>query len=132
MPEFREKPTGNVKQGSGGVIDVVTDIDGLKYSQDYLKTMYIKKIQSCIVDYEWFVSVGVSPEQARFVLPQGILTEWVWTGSLLAFARFYNLRTDPHAQKEIQDLAKMVGEIIEPLYPVSWQALTRQSETYNG
>ena len=125
VPEFREKPTGNVKQGSGDVIEVVTDIDGLKYSQDYLKTMYIKKIQSCIVDYEWLVSVGVSPEQARFVLPQGVMTEWVSTGSLYAWARFYNLRTDPHAQKEIQDLAKRVGEIIEPLYPVSWQALTR-------
>ena len=32
---------------------------------------------------------------------------------------------DPHAQKEIQDLAYMVGDIIEPLYPVSWAALTR-------
>lgn len=125
VPEFREAPKGNVKQGSGDVIDEVTDIDGLKYNQDYLQTMYVKKIQSCIVDYEWLVSVGVSPEQARFVLPQGVLTEWVSTGSLYAWARFYNQRTDPHAQKEIQDLAKMVGEIIEPLYPHSWKALVR-------
>jgi thymidylate synthase (FAD) len=48
---------------------------------------------------------------------------WIWTGSLAAFARFYNQRVDPHAQKEIQDLAKEVGEIIEPLFPVSWNAL---------
>ena len=78
--------------------------------------------------YEAMIKADISPEQARFVLPQGVETNWVWTGSLYAWARFYNLRTDPHAQKEIQDLAKMVGEIIEPLYPVSWQALTRQSE----
>lgn len=125
VPEFREAPKGNVKQGSGDVIVEVTDIDGLKYNQDYLQTMYVKKIQSCIVDYEWLVSVGVSPEQARFVLPQGVMTEWVWTGSLYAWARFYNQRTDLHAQKEIQDLAKLVGEIIEPLYPHSWEALVR-------
>ena len=74
--------------------------------------------------YKAMIKADISPEQARFVLPQGVMTEWVWTGSLLAFARFYNLRTDTHAQKEIQDLAHMVGEIIEPLYPVSWNALT--------
>lgn len=79
----------------------------------------------CLKFYEHLIELGVAPEQARFVLPQGVLTEWVSTGSLYAWARFYNLRTDPHAQKEIQDLAKMVGEIIEPLYPHSWKALTR-------
>ena len=78
------------------------------------------------------IEQGVSPEQARFILPQGVMTEWVWTGSLLAFARFYKLRTGITAQKEIQELATMVGKIIEPLYPVSWQALTRQSENSNG
>ena len=48
---------------------------------------------------------------------------WIWTGSLSAFSRFYNLRIDSHAQKEIQDLAKEVGDIIEPLFPVAWSKL---------
>lgn len=39
--------------------------------------------------------------------------------------------SDPHAQKEIQDLAKMVGDIIAPLYPISWKALTNQLEETN-
>ena len=74
-------------------------------------------------EYEEMIAQGVAPEVARFILPQGVETNWVWTGSLYAWARFYNQRTDPHAQKEIQDLAKMVGEIIKPLYPHSWKAL---------
>lgn len=81
--------------------------------------------------YEAMINADISPEQARFILPQGVMTEWIWTGSLLAFARFYNLRTDPRAQKEIQILAKMVGDIIEPLYPVSWHALTNKEDTEN-
>ena len=123
IPEFRTKPTGTIKQGSGDAIDTVTDIDGLKYDQEYLQSMYTQRVQSCINEYEWLISVGVAPEQARFVLPQGVMTEWVSTGSLYAWARLYNLRTDSHAQKEIQDLTKMIGNIIEPLYPVSWLAL---------
>ena len=67
----------------------------------------------------------VCPEQARFVLPQGVEVNWVWTGSLYAYANFYNQRSDPHSQKEIQDLAEQVNQIIAPLFPVSWSALTQ-------
>ena len=71
------------------------------------------------------ILVGICPEQARFTLPQGCEVNWVWTGSLYAFANFYNQRSDSHAQKEIQDLAEEVNKIIAPLYPVSWTALTQ-------
>ena len=54
--------------------------------------------------YEEYIELGVAPEQARFILPQGCQVNWIWTGSLAAFARFYNLRTDSHAQVEIQRL----------------------------
>ena len=120
LPTFRTKPDGNIKQGSGDTHERLAE-----WQREYTKLCC-----EAIALYDRMIRDNVSPEQARFVLLQGTMTEWVWTGSLLAFARFYNLRTDPHAQKEIQDLAKMVGEIIEPLYPVSWQALTRQSENH--
>ena len=122
LPTFRTAPDGNVKQGSGGEHD----------ENELLQEVYQSVTQECLETYESMIKNGVAAEQARFVLPQGVLTEWVSTGSLYAWARFYNQRTDPHAQKEIQDLAKMVGEIIEPLYPHSWEALARQSENPNG
>ena len=115
VPEFRAKAE-NVKQGSGELLD------GEK--QEKLRETYTDFMRGAQVMYHNFLDMGVAPEQARFLLPQGMMTEWVWTGSLLAFARFYRLRSDAHAQKEIQDLAHEVGAIIADLFPVSWKALT--------
>lgn len=75
--------------------------------------------------YEEMIADGICPEQARFVLPQGVEVNWVWTGSLYSFANFYNHRSDPHAQAEVRVLAEQVSQIIQPLYPVSWAALTQ-------
>ena len=114
LPTFRMAPQGNVKQGSGG-----------EHSEnELLQEVYQSVAQECLESYESMIKNGVAPEQARFILPQGVMTEWVSTGSLYAWARLYRLRTDSHAQKEIQDLAHMVGDVIKPLYPVSWTALT--------
>lgn len=115
VPEFRAKAE-NVKQGSGELLD--------DKKQEQLRETYTAFMQGAQVIYHSFLDMGVAPEQARFLLPQGMMTEWVWTGSLLAFARFYRLRSDAHAQKEIQDLAHEVGAIIADLFPVSWKALT--------
>lgn len=113
--EFRSAPTGGAKQGSSGVHP---DSNGWK-------TVYLVRCTQMINLYEEMIADGVCPEQARFVLPQGCEVQWIWTGNLYAFANFYLKRTDPHAQKEIQDLARMVGDIIEPLFPVSWRALVQ-------
>lgn len=115
VPEFRAKAE-NVKQGSGELLD------GEK--QEKLRETYTDFMRGAQVMYHNFLDMGVAPEQARFLLPQGMMTEWVWTGSLLAFSRFYRLRSDAHAQKEIQELAHMVSDIIAPLFPVAWAALT--------
>lgn len=75
--------------------------------------------------YNDMVADGYSPEQARMILPQSMMTSYYVTGSLAAFARAYKQRIDGHAQQEIQQLARQWGEIIAPLYPVSWAALTQ-------
>ena len=75
--------------------------------------------------YKHMLDVGVCPEQARMVLPQSMYTEWYWTGSIAAFSRVYKLRMDPHTQRETSEVAAQIGEIIEPLFPVSWKGLTQ-------
>ena len=67
---------------------------------------------------------GVAPEQARMVLPQSMYTQWVETGSLAYWHRLCDLRTDHHAQREINDLACQVSAQMETIFPVSWAALT--------
>lgn len=115
IPEFREKPEGSIKQGSGGAHSAA----------DYWKRQYTEQTQRAVKLYEEMLADDVAPEQARFVLPQGAMVNWLWTGNLFAFANFYNKRSDPHAQGENQELAELVRAIIEPLFPVSWKALTK-------
>ena len=116
VPEiFRAKPEGSIKQGSAQKHP----------DSDMFRSIYVETAKNALAVYENMIACGVCPEQARFVLPQGCEVNWVWTGSLYAFANFYNQRSDSHAQKEIQDLAEEVNKIIAPLYPVSWAALTQ-------
>jgi thymidylate synthase (FAD) len=115
LPEhFREK-AANVKQGSAGQHP----------NNGFWMAKYWNETTKMIDLYEETIKDGVCPEQARFFLPQGCEVNWVWTGSLYAFANFYNQRSDSHAQMEVQDLAEQVNQIIAPLYPVSWAALTK-------
>jgi thymidylate synthase (FAD) len=73
--------------------------------------------------YDDLLKLDVAPEQARMCLPQSMYTSYYVTGSLSAYSRAYKLRIDSHAQKEIQDLAKMWDDIITKLFPVSWKEL---------
>jgi thymidylate synthase (FAD) len=52
-----------------------------------------------------------------------MLTEFIETGSLAAYARLFMLRTDSSAQQEIQDIATEVGNLIAQHFPISWSAL---------
>ena len=117
LPENFRSAAASVKQGSAGTHEA---------SEEWLKK-YAWQCEDAIDLYEDMIKNNVCPEQARFVLPQGCEVNWVWTGSLYAYANFYNQRADSHAQVEIQELAAQVNDIIAPLYPVSWQALTQGS-----
>ena len=76
--------------------------------------------------YQNLLELGVCPEQARMILPQATYTEWIWTGSLLAYSRMCKLRLDSHTQRETQEVAQMISDIIKPLFPVSWDQLMRR------
>lgn len=84
-------------------------------------------LDSCLFEYREMISHGIAPEQARMVLPLSTYTEFYMTGSLAAWSRLYNLRIQPDAQKEVQVVAKQIGQIIEPLFPVSWRALNESN-----
>lgn len=114
VPKEWRKAAENVKQGSSdeivGTDDFVGSEQHNQFSLDY---------------YQDLLDSGICAEQARMVLPQSMYTELWMTGNLYGWANMYNQRTDSHAQKETQELAKQIGEIIEPLFPESWAALTK-------
>ena len=121
LPNEWRKAPANSKQGSDGPLPY----HQLEYT-DGLKDHH----EMCTNYYRWLIDEGVAPEQARMVLPQSMYTSYYVTGSLAAWARAYKLRIDPHAQKEIQDLATQWGEIIgaTPELKYSWEALTNKKE----
>ena len=79
--------------------------------------------QACLRLYDELLKDGVAPELARTILPQGMYTEWIETGSLAAYSRLCRLRLDPGAQREIQNYAKGIEELLVKAFPVSWKAL---------
>lgn len=114
-PKVWRKTAENVKQGSSD------DPADLSIMSEHAINAYW---QYAADTYDRLLRDGVCPEQARMVLPQSMYTEWYWTGNLYSFANVFIQRSDSHAQREVQEVARQIGKIIEPLFPVSWAALT--------
>jgi thymidylate synthase (FAD) len=69
------------------------------------------------------LEIGVCPEQARLVLPQGAVVNWVWTGSLYAYFNYVSTRLDPHAQSDAYPMAHDIAKICQEHFPMAWAAL---------
>ena len=82
----------------------------------------------CLWNYKGMIDNGVCPEQARMVLPQSMMTEWYWSGSLDAFADMCNLRCKTDTQAETRQVARQIDHKMIELFPVSWDALTEDDE----
>jgi len=119
MPKELRQRDSNKKQGSKET--------KVQYNGHCLAKMRIHNEASLDL-YKDLMSHGVCPEQARAVLPQSMMTEFIETGSLAAYARLYKLRTDPTAQREIQELAGQVGDLLATRFPISWAALTSSDD----
>ena len=117
--QMRARDT-NLKQGSK---------DEEVPNSEYLHKIVGNHMEGCVSLYQHLLESNVAPEIARCVLPQSMFTEFIETGSLSAYARLYKLRTDPTAQREIQEYASEVGSMIEKFFPVCWKALTEESSS---
>lgn len=99
--EWRSRPEGSLKQGSG-----VTPLK-IEPSSKYAK--FIEDAESL---YASMINFDVAPEQARYILPQSMNTSFVFTGSEISWIRMLELRLNSHAQKETQDLAKLIYDVL--------------------
>jgi len=113
VPDAWRGRSADKKQGSEGVVDV----------GDWGDTNW-----ACLIAYNDLLGQGVAPEQARMVLPQSTMTEWLWSGSLDAFAAMCKLRCASDTQYESRIVADQISEIMQGLFPVSWEALMKGEE----
>ncbi len=114
MPKVWRGKAENKKQGSGGILS------DDEYIGEAVKSVY----ERAATIYDLLITkAGVAPEQARMVLPQGMFTEWFWTGSMSAWARICKLRISDDAQAESRGIAKTIDKECVKLWPISWSAL---------
>ena len=116
VPDVWRGRSEDKKQGSEGVIE---DID-----PDVANSM----VACAKHDYNYLLAKGVSPEQARMVLPQSMMTEWYWSGTLFAFAKMCGLRLKEDTQAETRVVAEKIEDVMMKLFPVSWEALRMYEE----
>ena len=116
VDSWRGRPI-NKKQGSSEEeiewIDRGSRTDSL---QSQVETIALK-------NYNRMLEAGIAPEQARMILPQSMMTEWYWSGTLYAFARVCNLRCAEDAQYETRIVANFINDECKELFPISWEEL---------
>ena len=112
VDKWRGKPIDK-KQGSDGEIEE----QGLCGHLSNVASFH------ALNSYQKLLDAGVAPEQARMILPQSMMTEWYWSGTLYAFARVCNLRCASDAQYETRIVANLINKECSKLFPISWTEL---------
>ena len=140
IPENWREKSDDKKQGSGdGFVNMLPQDDTDEYADDksYLADYWEVDTTRYVDDNAYFhamctykdlIAAGVCPEQARMVLPQSMMTEWYWSGSLDAFADMCHLRCKSDTQLETQIVANYIDDKMQELFPVSWEALRMYAE----
>jgi thymidylate synthase (FAD) len=112
--EWRTQAEQN-RQGSGAALPA--DV-GQRLSEDERHLQVLARQV-----YQKRLEEGVAREQARKDLPLSTYTEAYWKIDLHNLLHFLALRMDAHAQLEIRDYSKTIGEqIVQPLFPIVWEA----------
>ena len=114
VPEVWRGRSEDKKQGSEGEVKTNANVP---YFNTTLLGVYIQLLDE-----------GVAPEQARMVLPQSMMTEWYWSGTLFAFAKMCGLRLKEDTQAETRIVAEKIEDVMIKLFPVSWEALRMYEE----
>jgi len=114
QPEEWRGRSVDKKQGSDGIVKSNANVP---YFNDTMLGVYTQLLDE-----------GVAPEQARMVLPQSMMTEWYWSGTLYAFAKMCGLRLKEDTQAETRIVAEKIEDVMAKLYPVSWEALRMYEE----
>ena len=145
QPDVWRGRSEDKKQGSEGVItklqwmepdDELDEYypDDKKYLRPYInyeetpENLHKYAYEKAMYAYNILLDCDVCPEQARMVLPQSMMTEWYWSGTLFAFAKMCGLRLKPDTQAETRVVAEKIEDVMMKLFPVSWEALRMYEE----
>lgn len=104
----------DLHSGSGALLEGEEEAKAL--------ALFNSAYEASLASYDELIKF-IAPEQARFVLPQGMITTWYWTGSLYGWSELCRQRLSDHAQYEVRMFASTIDEELRKIYPISWDAL---------
>lgn len=110
FPKGIRKRAESLKQGSSE--------EFIEDSDKYLELMK-NQAKSDLELYNTLLDKGAAPEVARQSLPQNLMTEVMWSGTLGAWLDMIKLRLGNGAQKESQYVALQARDLIYRCFPVS-------------
>jgi thymidylate synthase (FAD) len=92
-------------------------------TSDDLKIAWSKKqrlvAQAAYDAYSWAIQNGIAKEQARVVLPEGLMQSKLYVnGTVRSWIHYIELRTAPGTQKEHRILALRCANEIEKVFPM--------------
>lgn len=95
---------------------VETDDEKLNNHWNLLQEMITEDIEDA---YRWAISNGIAKEQARAILPEGlIMSRMYMNGTLRSWMHYIQLRSANGTQKEHMEVAKACAAAIEPIFPM--------------
>src|SRR5210317_858291 len=94
------------------------DVDDEKLQIDWLhaqmRIAYLAK-----KEYDWAIKKGIAKEQARKVLPEGIIkTKLYMNGTLRSWVHYISLRSANGTQKEHMEIANACAKVISEIFPL--------------
>jgi len=118
IPEDRivgiPKGPGANRQGSGDLLPEENRIA--------IRKIFEESQQRSVEEYKKLIELGLTLELARVVLPFGVYTRKEWKMDMHNLLHFIQLRTDSHAQKEIQNYANAVAFLVKENFPIIYKA----------
>ena len=99
-------------------LDLNTDAD--RFVAAGWETIQKGVIEKAKLAYEWAIANGIAKEQARAVLPEGLIESRLYmNGTLRSWIHFIELRSANGTQKEHQEVAVACAKVISTIFPMS-------------
>lgn len=124
--EFRLQAEEN-RQSSTDVIGSVEQEDGvfvINFEEEMQPhhARWLEKVaihlQNSLNLYKEGLELGIAKECARMILPMAAQTTLYMTGTVRSWVHLLDIRDDPHAQKEAQEIARAIKEIFKQEFPI--------------
>jgi thymidylate synthase (FAD) len=115
LREARRQDTKN-RQNS---VELDLNIDADRFLASQWENIQNGVITKAREAYEWAIANGVAKEQARAVLPEGLIESRIYmNGTLRSWVHFIELRSANGTQKEHQLVAKECACVIAKVFPM--------------